>query len=146
IEVVFDRTPFYGESGGQTGDTGRIEISSHYGPVVVLRVTDTQKPTGGLIVHHAVVERGSLREGELMRLSVDVDRRDAIRRNHSATHMLHHALRELLGRHVTQKGSLVEPDRLRFDFSHPRPVTRDELDDIERLVNQMVLANAPTGT
>ena len=146
IEVVFDRTPFYGESGGQTGDTGRIEISSHYGPVVVLRVTDTQKPTGGLIVHHAVVERGSVRAGEPMRLSVDVERRDAIRRNHSATHILHHALRELLGKHVTQKGSLVEPERLRFDFSHPRPVTRDELEDIERFVNTMVLANAPTGT
>jgi alanyl-tRNA synthetase len=146
IEVIFDRTPFYAESGGQIGDTGRLEISSNYGPVTLLRVTDTQKPTGGLIVHHAVVERGSVRAGESMRLSVDVDRRDAIRRNHSATHMLHHALRELLGRHVTQKGSLVAPDRLRFDFSHPRPVTREELQDIEQYVNTMVLANAPTGT
>jgi alanyl-tRNA synthetase len=146
VELVFDRTPFYGESGGQIGDTGRIEISSHYGPVVVVRVTDTKKPTGGLLVHHAVVERGSVRVGELMQLSVDVMRRDAIRRNHSATHILHHALREVLGKHVTQKGSLVAPDRLRFDFSHPRPVSHDEQLEIEQRVNQMVLVNAPTGT
>jgi alanyl-tRNA synthetase len=87
-----------------------------------------------------------VRIGDRYRLAVDVERRDAIRRNHSATHLLHHALREVLGKHVTQKGSLVAPDRLRFDFSHPRPVTSEQLRDIERRVNQMVIANAATGT
>jgi alanyl-tRNA synthetase len=143
VELMFDRTPFYGESGGQTGDTGTIESQDG---AVRLRVTDTQKPTGGLIVHHGVVERGTVRVGETLQLHVDGVRRDAIRRNHSATHILHHALREVLGKHVTQKGSLVAPDRLRFDFSHPRPVTRDEQLEIERRVNQMVLRNATTGT
>jgi alanyl-tRNA synthetase len=146
VELVFDRTPFYGESGGQTGDLGTIEVGESADGSVRVRVTDTQKPTGGLVVHHGVIERGTARVGERMQLHVDRERRDAIRRNHSATHILHHALREVLGKHVTQKGSLVEPDRLRFDFSHPRPVTREEQQEIERRVNRMVLANAPTGT
>ncbi|HLT36215.1 MAG TPA: alanine--tRNA ligase, partial [Enhygromyxa sp.] len=149
VELVFDQTPFYAESGGQIGDTGRIEFaSSDQGPGSDARmtVTDTSKPTGGLHVHHAQIERGAVRVGDRYRLTVDVERRDAIRRNHSATHLLHHALREVLGKHVTQKGSLVAPDRLRFDFSHPRPVAPEQLQEIERRVNAMVIANAPTGT
>ena len=140
VELVFERTPFYGESGGQIGDTGVVEADG-----VRARVTDTKKPAG-LIVHQAVVELGELGVGAALQLRVDVGRRDAIRRNHSATHMLHHALRDVLGTHVTQKGSLVAPDRLRFDFSHPRPVTAQEREAIERSVNAMVVANAATGT
>ena len=141
VELVFDRTPFYGESGGQIGDTGTATSDA-----ADVDITDTQKPTGGVIVHKATVARGSLEVGQRLSLRVDTERRDAIRRNHSATHMLHHALRDVLGKHVTQKGSLVAPERLRFDFSHPRPVTREELDEIERLVNHMIVRNAETGT
>jgi alanyl-tRNA synthetase len=149
VELVFDQTPFYAESGGQTGDTGWIEFaSSDQGPGSDARlvVNDTKKPTGGLHVHLAAIESGAVRVGDRYSLRVDVERRDAIRRNHSATHLLHHALRDVLGKHVTQKGSLVAPDRLRFDFAHPRPVTSDELREIERRVNLMVIANADTGT
>jgi len=149
VELIFDQTPFYAESGGQMGDTGVIEYaSSDQGPGsdARLRVTDTKKPTGGLHVHHAVIDRGAVRVGDRYSLRIDAERRDAIRRNHSATHMLHHALREVLGQHVTQKGSLVAPDRLRFDFSHPRPTTAEQLREIERLVNHAVLGNAATGT
>jgi alanyl-tRNA synthetase len=141
VELVFDQTPFYANSGGQIGDTGRIEFAD-----AALVVNDTIKPTGGLHVHQAVIERGAVRVGDRATLRVDVERRDAIRRNHSATHLLHHALRDVLGKHVTQKGSLVAPDRLRFDFAHPRPVTPEQLRDIERRVNLMVIANADTGT
>jgi alanyl-tRNA synthetase len=141
VELVFDRTPFYGESGGQIGDTGTATNAA-----ADIDITDTQKPTGGVIVHHASVARGELRVGDRLQLRVDTARRDAIRRNHSATHILHHALREVLGKHVTQKGSLVTPDRLRFDFSNPRPVTREEQAEIERVVNAMVVANAGTNT
>ncbi|MFO7566213.1 MAG: alanine--tRNA ligase [Enhygromyxa sp.] len=149
VELLFDQTPFYAESGGQMGDTGWIEFAgSEQGPGsdAKLSVSDTTKPTGGLHVHHASIEQGAVRVGDRYRLSVDAERRDAIRRNHSATHLLHHALREVLGKHVTQKGSLVAPERLRFDFSHPRPVTPEQLREIERRVNAMVLANAATGT
>ncbi len=149
VELVFDRSPFYGESGGQQGDAGVIEFaSSDQGPSsdARLSVSDTSKPTGGIHVHHAKLERGAIRVGDRYTLKVDGERRDAIRRNHSATHLLHHALRDVLGMHVTQKGSLVAPDRLRFDFSHPRPVTSEQLRDIERQVNVMVLANAATNT
>ena len=149
VELVFDRTPFYGESGGQQGDTGTIAFAgSDQGPGSDARliVADTHKPTGGLHVHHATVESGAIRVGDRFALSVDVTRRDAIRRNHSATHLLHHALREVLGKHVTQKGSLVAPERLRFDFAHPRPVTGEQLREIERRVNLEVLANADTDT
>ena len=141
VELIFDRTPFYAESGGQIGDHGVIEAER-----ARLEVSDSQKPTGGLIVHHATVASGSIAVGDQLTLRVDVARRDAIRRNHSATHMLHHVLREQLGKHVAQKGSLVTPDRLRFDFSHPRPLTREQLRAIERQVNHMIMANAPTGT
>jgi alanyl-tRNA synthetase len=144
VELIFDRTPFYGESGGQMGDTGTITGGA--GGEARVSVSDTQKPTGGLLVHRAKVEHGRVQVGERYALHVDTARRDAIRRNHSATHLLHHALREVLGKHVTQKGSLVAPDRLRFDFSNPRPVTAEELAEIERRVNAMILRNEATGT
>ncbi|WP_372237566.1 alanine--tRNA ligase [Enhygromyxa salina] len=146
VELIFDRTPFYGESGGQIGDHGTIDNSGSGPAEVRLEVSDSQKPTGGLIVHHAKLASGRIKVGDQLSLRVDVTRRDAIRRNHSATHLLHHALREQLGKHVAQKGSLVAPDRLRFDFSHPRPLTREERVAIERQVNEMVMANAATGT
>jgi alanyl-tRNA synthetase len=149
VELIFDRTPFYAESGGQTGDTGTIAFAhSDQGPGsdARVRIDDTLKPTGGLHVHKGQIERGAIRVGDRFALHVDVERRDAIRRNHSATHLLHHALREVLGKHVTQKGSLVAPDRLRFDFSHSRPVAAEQVAAIEQIVNRMVLANAGTDT
>lgn len=143
VELIFDQSPFYGESGGQVGDTGVLRAVEGGATVTV---TQTSKPTGGLHVHHGELAGGSIAVGQRFVLEVDVARRDAIRRNHSATHMLHHALRKVLGKHVAQKGSLVAPDRLRFDFSHARSVTREETRRIEAEVNAMVLANAPTGT
>ncbi|NVB36845.1 alanine--tRNA ligase [Pseudenhygromyxa sp. WMMC2535] len=149
VELIFDRTPFYAESGGQAGDTGEIRFAhSDQGPGsdARLRVEDTRKPTGGLHVHVATVEQGAIRVGDRFALRVEAARRDAIRRNHSATHLLHHALRAELGKHVTQKGSLVAPERLRFDFSHGGPLTREETREIEARVNAMIVANAPSGT
>ncbi len=149
VELIFDRTPFYAESGGQTGDIGSITFAHSEqgaGSDARINVRDTIKPTGGLHVHVGQVERGAIRLGDSFALRVEGQRRDAIRRNHSATHLLHHALREVLGKHVTQKGSLVAPERLRFDFSHPRPVTSEQVVEIEQIVNRMVLANAGTDT
>ena len=148
VELIVDRTPFYGESGGQIGDSGTIMAAGGAGASEGLRVrvTHTTKPTGDLIVHHGRVEAGTVARGDRVCLEVEGSRRDAIRRNHSATHLLHHALRRVLGEHVAQKGSLVAPDRLRFDFSHPRPLTREELREIERQVNLEILANAPSQT
>ena len=117
--VIVNQTPFYGESGGQVGDTGVMSADG-----VRFAVTDTQKKAGDLFVHHGTVEQGTLKVGLALALEVDHARRSAIRRNHSATHLLHEALRQVLGDHVAQKGSLVAPDRLRFDFSHPKPITR----------------------
>ena len=136
VEFVVDHTPFYAESGGQVGDTGRAE-----GDGVEIEIDDVHKPTGDLHVHRGKVVRGTLRVGQSLTLAVDVARRDAIRRNHSATHLLHHALRAVLGTHVAQKGSLVAPDRLRFDFSHTRPLTAEQRAEIERRVNVEVLRN-----
>jgi alanyl-tRNA synthetase len=134
--VVLDHTPFYAESGGQVGDTGVIE-----GPAGVFAVTDTRKE-GAVHVHHGVLEGGTLSVGDTVTASVDHERRTRIRANHSATHLLHAALRQVLGRHVTQKGSLVDAERLRFDFSHGKPVGADELATIETLVNAQIRANA----
>ncbi|MBZ5711197.1 alanine--tRNA ligase [Nannocystis pusilla] len=141
VEFITDATPFYGESGGQVGDTGIAE-----GDGVRVEISDTIKPTGDLHIHRGKVTRGALEVGRLVTLTVDGARRAAIRRNHSATHLLHHALRAVLGTHVAQKGSLVAPDRLRFDFSHPRPITPEQRQQIERIVNEMTLANADTDT
>ncbi len=117
--VVLNQTPFYGESGGQVGDTGVMTADG-----VRFKVTDTQKHLGDVFVHIGIVEEGTLKVGAALALEVDHHRRGTIRKNHSATHLLHEALRQVLGDHVAQKGSLVAPDRLRFDFSHPKPMTR----------------------
>jgi len=140
--VIVNQTPFYGESGGQVGDRG--EILNAEG--ALFRVTDTQKRLGDLIVHYGVIEKGSLKPGEAVELHVDAARRQATRAHHSATHLLHEALRQVLGGHVAQRGSLVEPGRLRFDFSHPKGVAPGELARVEGLANAVVLQNDPVTT
>ena len=139
--VVVNQTPFYGESGGQVGDTGVMT-----GDGVRFRVTDTQKKAGDLIVHVGTVESGTLKAGQALALEVDHTRRGAIRSHHSATHLLHEALRQVLGDHVAQKGSLVAPDRLRFDFSHPKPMSPEEIERVEDIANDIVLQNSPVTT
>ena len=139
--VVLNQTPFYGESGGQVGDTGVM-----MGEGVRFRVTDTQKKAGDVFVHTGMVEEGTLKTGAALQLDVDHARRTAIRANHSATHLLHEALRQVLGDHVAQKGSLVAPDRLRFDFSHPKPMTAQEIEKVEDIANDFVLHNSPVTT
>jgi len=135
-EVVLDRTPFYAESGGQIGDTGLIENET-----LRLLVSDTQSPTSGLIVHYVEVEQGTVRRGDEVLAVVDAERRSRTRANHTATHLLHAALREVLGPQVKQAGSLVSPERLRFDFTHFAPLTDDEIAEVERLVNEQTLRN-----
>ena len=139
--VVMNQTPFYGESGGQVGDTGEMRRDG-----VRLTVTDTQKKAGDLFVHLVKVEEGAVKAGDPLLLVVDHARRADIRRNHSATHLLHEALRQVLGDHVAQKGSMVAPDRLRFDFSHPKPMTAAELEKVEDIANDIVLQNSPVTT
>jgi alanyl-tRNA synthetase len=139
--VLLNQTPFYGDSGGQVGDNG-----SMLAPGVSLRVTNTQKKLGDLFIHEVEVETGEVVLGLALDLIVDHARRSAVRANHSATHLLHEALRLVLGDHVAQKGSLVAPDRLRFDFSHPKPVTPEELARVEEIANHAVLQNAPVIT
>ena len=139
--IVLNQTPFYAESGGQAGDTGEMR-----GNGVRFKVTDTQKRAGDLFVHIGTVEEGTLKAGAPLELAVDHGRRTAIRQNHSATHLLHEALRQVLGDHVAQKGSLVAPDRLRFDFSHPKPITVAELERVEDIANDIVLQNSPVTT
>ncbi len=139
--LVVNQTPFYGESGGQLGDTGTI-----VGEKTKFEVDDTQKKGNGVFIHIGVVTSGKIAVGDAVELNVDYKRRKKIRANHSATHLLHEALRETLGTHVAQKGSLVSPDRLRFDFSHPKPMTKDELKKVEDLANEIVLQNAPVST
>ncbi|MBI1384292.1 MAG: alanine--tRNA ligase [Rhizobiales bacterium] len=140
--IVVNQTPFYGESGGQVGDRGVIRTATG----AVFHVTDTQKKAGDLFVHFGTVEKGPFRPGEAVELEVDHARRSATRANHSGTHLLHEALRQVLGEHVAQKGSLVAPDRLRFDFSHPKPISAEELANIERLANAMILQNSEVET
>jgi len=139
--VVLNHTPFYGESGGQVGDTGTMTADG-----VRFKVTDTQKHLGDVFVHIGTVEEGTLMTGVALALDVDHKRRGAIRKNHSATHLLHEALRQVLGDHVAQKGSLVAPDRLRFDFSHPKPMSPEEVERVEDLANEYVLQNSPVTT
>ncbi|MSP56519.1 MAG: alanine--tRNA ligase [Myxococcales bacterium] len=136
VAIVLDRTPFYAESGGQVGDTGRMT-----GPRFEGTVTETSKPTGDLHVHHVTIVSGSLRLGDPILAEVDHDARSQTRANHSATHLLHAALREVLGAHVTQKGSLVGPDRLRFDFAHHKAMSLAEQRAVEDRVNQQIRAN-----
>jgi alanyl-tRNA synthetase len=142
--VVTDVTPFYGESGGQVGDQGFIERRGE--EPMRFDVDDTQKPIAGVVAHFGKITRGSLGVGETVHLQVDGLRRTATRRNHSATHLLHWALRTVLGEQATQKGSLVGPDRLRFDFAHGKPLSADEITRIEDLVNAKVLTSVPVLT
>ena len=139
--VIVNQTPFYGESGGQVGDIGELRAKG-----ARFRVEATQKKLGDIIVHEGVVEEGEIALGQTLELAVDHARRLATRANHSATHILHEALRQVVGDHVQQKGSLVTPDRLRFDFTHPKPMTDEELAEVERLGNEIVQGNAPVET
>jgi alanyl-tRNA synthetase len=141
VAIVVNQTPFYAEQGGQQGDMGLI--AGEKGGAIV---EDVQKRADGLYVHLSRVEDGTLSVGDAVRLSVDNPRRTAIRANHSATHLLHAALRNVLGSHVAQKGSLVAPDRLRFDFSHPKPMDAHEIEAVEDLANTVVLQDAPVTT
>ncbi|MEP9355852.1 alanine--tRNA ligase [Xanthobacter sp. KR7-65] len=140
--VVLNQTPFYAESGGQVGDTGRM--TGEGGLAVEVRAT--QKKLGDLFLHDVKVEAGTLRVGTALVLEVSHERRAAVRANHSATHLLHEALRRVLGEHVAQKGSLVAPDRLRFDFSHPKPLSEAEVAEVEEIANRFVLRNEPVET
>lgn len=142
VAVVMNQTPFYGESGGQVGDTG-ILIGAEG---VEIAVRDTRKMVGDLHVHLGTVQRGSIKTGDVLEMRVNADRRDALRANHSATHLLHAALRKVLGDHVTQKGSLVAPERLRFDISHPKAISGDEIAEVETLVNGEVRGNSDVNT
>jgi alanyl-tRNA synthetase len=145
--VVTDVTPFYGEAGGQAGDAGVIEGAAGAADEGALfEVADVQKPMAGISAHHGRLARGALAVGDAVRLRVDHERRSATRRNHSATHLLHWALRTVLGEQATQKGSLVGADRLRFDFSHGKALTAEEIARIEDLVNAKVLTDAPVLT
>ncbi len=141
VEILFDRTPFYGESGGQAGDTGRGEMDA-----AAFTVLSTSKPLDGLIMHRAIVERGKLRLNDECRLVVAAAERQASARHHSATHLLQAKLQQVLGEHVKQAGSLVTPERLRFDFSHFSALTEKELEEVEGLVNREIMANLPVET
>jgi alanyl-tRNA synthetase len=141
--VVTDRTPFYGEAGGQVGDTGRMERPDGS---LGARVLDTQRPVPGLFAHQVQLEKGILRVGDAVHLSVDAERRRAIRRNHSATHLLHRALKVVLGDHVKQAGSVVHPDYLRFDYAHFQAPSPRKLEEVEDLVNRWIRENADAAT
>ncbi|MFK0334966.1 alanine--tRNA ligase [Rhizobium sp. NPDC090275] len=141
VQIVVNQTPFYGESGGQMGDAGVISSDN-----AKIEITDTQKRGEGLFVHTGTVVEGLVKAGDAVALTVDHARRSHIRANHSATHLLHEALREVLGTHVAQKGSLVTPDRLRFDVSHPKPMTAEELKVVEDMANEIILQNSPVTT
>ena len=141
VTVITNQTPFYGESGGQQGDSGSI-----VGTGLAMTVTDTQKPLGKLHAHIGTIDSGTIRVGDVVRLAIDVARRDALRANHSATHLLHQALRDRLGQHVTQKGSQVAAERLRFDFSQPVALTAEDIAVVETEVNAQIRANAAVTT
>ncbi|TAN04108.1 MAG: alanine--tRNA ligase [Rhizobiaceae bacterium] len=141
VGIVVNQTPFYGESGGQMGDTGMM-----VGDRLVIEVTDTQKRGDGVFVHNGLVKEGTVGTGLAVEMEVDHARRSKLRANHSATHLIHEALREVLGTHVAQKGSLVAPDRLRFDISHNKPIPSDELEQVEAMANEIVIQNGPVTT
>lgn len=142
VSIVVNQTPFYGESGGQVGDAGHISTDTG----LRATVTETSKQLGRVFVHHAIVDAGGIKVGESVKLQIDVARRAQIRANHSATHLLHEALRERLGKHVAQKGSLVAPDRLRFDFSQPVAMTPADIAQVEADVNAQVRGNGAVTT
>ncbi len=131
--IITNQTPFYGESGGQVGDQGTIVSGNS-----VFEVTDTQKKLGDLFIHHGTLKSGEIKIKDVVEMKIDIERRNNLKAYHSATHLLHESLRRTLGKHVMQKGSLVAPDRLRFDFSHMKPITEDELKIIDKLVNEYV--------
>ena len=141
VQIVLNQTPFYGESGGQVGDTGLL-----IGENLAVEISDTQKKADGIFVHSGKVTKGVLNINAAVELKVDHSRRTKIRANHSATHLLHEALRDVLGTHVAQKGSMVSPERLRFDFSHPKPISQDELETIEAYANEIVTQNESVTT
>lgn len=141
VEVVLDRTPFYAEMGGQVGDTGKLTD-----PGLYVHITDTKHRDGGLESHVGVVEEGTISVGDSVSATIDAGRRELIRRNHTATHLLDAALKNVLGDHVNQAGSLVAPDRMRFDFTHFEALTKDELDRIEGMVNAEIFAAKPVVT
>lgn len=141
VEVIVNQTPFYGESGGQMGDTGTMS-----GDGFAIEISSTQKKGEGLFVHTGKVTKGSVKTGAAVEMKVDHERRTRLRSNHSATHLIHEALREVLGTHVAQKGSLVAPERLRFDFSHPKPISAEELERVETMANEIVVQNSPVST
>ena len=144
--MIVNQTPFYGEAGGQVGDRGEIRKIGGTASGARFVVTDTKKMLGDLIVHFGKVEAGEFAVGETVELEIDHEARRLTRANHSATHLLHEALRLVLGGHVAQKGSLVEPGRLRFDFSHPKPMTATEIAEVEKIANAMVLQNSDVTT
>ena len=139
--IITNQTPFYGESGGQLGDKGTIVSGNS-----VFEVEDTQKKLGNLFVHYGSLKTGSIKVGDTVELKIDIVRRANLKAYHSATHLLHESLRRTLGKHVMQKGSLVAPDRLRFDFSHMKPITNEELETIDKLVNEYVKNNTEVTT
>ena len=140
--IVVNQTPFYGESGGQVGDTGRIAGADGQS----FEVTDTQKKVDDLFLHVGRLESGALALGDALDLQVDGERRSKLRGNHSVTHLMHEALRRVLGDHVTQKGSLVAPESMRFDFAHPKPMSAEEIAAVERIVNAQIRGNADVST
>ena len=141
IEIITNQTPFYGESGGQVGDQGYIFSSD-----CKIIVNDTQKKMGDLFVHYGKIEKGSISIGQHVNLEIDILKRNNSRANHSATHLLHESLRRTLGKHVTQKGSLVSPERLRFDFSHNKPIEKEEMSKINNIVNEIVAGSSDVQT
>ncbi len=141
VEIITNQTPFYAESGGQVGDKGII-----YSNDCKVFINDTQKKMGDLHVHYGKIEKGSLKVNQTVNLEIDLDRRNNARAYHSATHLLHEALRRTLGKHVTQKGSLVSPDKLRFDFSHNKPIEKKDIEKIEKYVNEIVNTAADVKT
>ncbi len=141
VEVITNQTPFYGESGGQVGDQGYIFNSD-----CKIKINDTQKKMGDLFVHYGKIEKGSISIGQSVNLEIDILKRNNSKAYHSATHLLHESLRRTLGKHVTQKGSLVSPDRLRFDFSHNKPIEKDEMEKINNIVNEIVVGSTEVQT
>ncbi len=141
VEIITNQTPFYGESGGQVGDQGII-----YSSESKINIKDTQKKMGNFYVHKGKVEKGSIKVGQSVNLEININKRNNSRANHTATHLLHESLRRTLGKHVTQKGSLVSPDRLRFDFSHNKPIERDEMKKINEIVNKIVQGSSEVQT
>ena len=139
--IILNQTPFYGESGGQVGDAGTMSADG-----IRIEVKDVQKKADGLFIHSVTIVEGTVALNQPLELKVDHARRSAIRSNHSATHLVHEALREVLGTHVAQKGSMVSPERLRFDFSHPKPLSDEELAVVETYANEIILQNAPVDT